>query len=465
MTGGSVLSIEAIPHRIGEWWRRAAWGEPAAGASTVQSVGRALLRAWGEAVRSYSHEQLDMRAHALTFRTLLSLVPLIAVLFSVFKAFGGLTAGEQAVQRLLARNLAPGAAADVFEHVRGFVGRVSAGAVGGLGVLFLFVTVVSLLSYIERSMNAQWGITRGRPFLARFVVYWSSLTVGPVLLALSLSISSAAQASALVAPIDAVVPGARAFLFSLVPWLVSCTALSLLYAIVPYTSVRWTAALGGGLVAGTLWELGKRAFTWASGSLLSYDAVYGSFAALPVFLMWLQVGWVIVLLGNKMTYVLQHAHALRDERIQREVGPAGRELLALACMIKVADAFRSGKPPPTLSELLPGTRSVLQAEQEVLNRLEAGGLVRATAVGDSDEADGGEQGYLPARDPAAISVEEILSVLARDGIEPEELACDEPASRLACEVLSRAREASGSVTSSASLAELAERARASGAPG
>lgn len=180
-------------------------------------------------------------------------MPLLAVAFSLFQAFGGLEAGEQTLRRLLAENLAPGSAEAAMEPVQAFVGRVSAGAVGGAGVVVLFLTVVSLLSYIERSMNALWGIERGRPFFARFVVYWTSLTVGPGLLALSLSMTSAAQSSALVERLDAVVPGAAGIVFGLVPWTFSCTALTLLYVIVPNTHVRWRAALGGGVVAGTLW--------------------------------------------------------------------------------------------------------------------------------------------------------------------------------------------------------------------
>jgi membrane protein len=347
-------------------------------------------------------------------------------------------------------------------YLRDFAGRMSEGAVGGVGVVLLFLTVVSLLSSIEQSMNALWGIQKGRPFLARFVVYWTSLTVGPVVLALSLSMTSAAQSSALVESLDAVVPGAAGLVFGLVPWVLSCAALTLLYMIVPYTHVSWRAALGGGLVAGTLWELGKQLFTWASASLFRYDAVYGSFGALPVFLLWLQVGWIIVLLGSKMSFVLQHARALRDERIQRSVGPSGREFLALGCMIKIALAFRRGKAPPTLSELLPGTRSALQAEQEVLGRLIDAGLLHAVRSGlEDDEADGSKEGYVLARDPSTVSVEEVVAVVHDHGVTPPELDSGGVPGRLARETLASARAAAAEVIGRLTLAELVGRAEQS----
>jgi membrane protein len=156
----------------------------------------------------------------------------------------------------------------------------------------------------------------------------------------------------------------------------SCAALTLLYQIVPDTHVNWRAALGGGLAAGTLWELSKLGFTWASTRLFRYGAVYGSLGALPVFLLWLQVGWVIVLLGCKVAYGLQNARALREERTQLEVSGLGRELLGLRCMLEVARAFLKGEPAPSAETLAAGTMSALGAEQEVLNRLTEAGLRR-----------------------------------------------------------------------------------------
>jgi membrane protein len=399
-----------------------------------------------------------MRATALTFWTLLSLVPFVAVAFSLFQAFGGLAAGETALRRLLIQNLAPGSAATAMRYVQGFASRISAGAIGGVGVVSLVLTVISLLSYMESSMNALWGVGRGRPLLSRFVVYWAMITVGPVLLGLSLSLTSAAASPDLAGRLDAVLPGASGLLFGLVPWLFTCTGMTLLYVIVPNTNVRWRAALGGGVVAGTLWELGKVSFTWASANLFRYNAVYGSFGALPVFLLWLQVGWIVVLLGAKMTFVLQHTRALRDARLDVAVGAAGRRFLALSCMIEVAKAYRTGEPPPTLHELLPGTRAALKAEQEVVARLVAAGLLRPVAGGAGNGEGGREdEGYVPARDPSLVTLEEVVDAFERSGATPDALDTGEPISALAREILDRAEAAAADVTAAISLAEAVRR--------
>jgi membrane protein len=453
------MSPSEVLSRIARWWWEVVWEEPLRRTSPFVAAGRAVLRAWGEAIRSFGSDQVEMRAYALTFRTLLSLVPLLAVAFSLFEAFGGLQAGEKTLRRVLAQNLAPGAASTAMDYVEGFVSRISAGAVGGTGVVFLVLTTVSLLSYIESSMNALWGIEKDRPFFSRFVVYWAMITVGPVLLAVSLSLTSAGQSHALLAWLEAVLPGSSRLLLALVPWVFTCLGMTLLFVIVPNTGVRWRAALGGGIVAGTLWELGKLAFTWASANLFRYNAIYGSFGTLPVFLMWLQVGWIVVLLGSKMTFVLQHARALRDERLQVAVGPEGRQFLALSCMIEVARAYKEGARPPTLHDLLPATRGALRAEQEVLGRLVSAGLLFPvpTLPADGRPGEDGEEGYVPARDPDLITLEHVVEAFRRQAATAADLDSGQPASALAREILERADAEAAGVTGALSLSEAARR--------
>jgi membrane protein len=413
-----------------------------------------VLRAWGHSLGSFDSDLVAMRANALTYRTLLAVVPLLAVAFSLFQAFGGLDAGEQALRQMLVRNLGPGAAEAAVRQLGGFVDRVSRGAVAGTGVVFLVFTVISLLSSIEVSMNALWRIERGRSFLDRFVVYWATITVGPLLLAVSLSMTTAAQSGALAAWLSAAAPAAE-LLFRFGPWLFSCLSLTLLYLIVPNTHVHWRAAFSGGLFAGTLWEIAKRVFTWASGSLLRYDAVYGSFGTLPAFLLWLQVGWIIILLGCKMSYVLQHGRAIREQRLQASVSPAGRELLALAFVTRIARAFAAGEPAPTLSDLLAGTRGAINAGQEVLRRLEAAKLVVAVPSGERDGAEQNDEAYVPGREPAAITVRQVLDAFRREGASPGELATGEAAIQRARELLHRRDVASGPIEGT-TIAELVQ---------
>jgi membrane protein len=367
-------------------------------------------------LRSFGPDLITLRANALTYRTLLSLAPFLAVAFSLFNAFGGLGAAEAALRVRLLQNLAPGAAAAVAEQLDVFLQRIATGAVSGIGVLALVFTVLMLLSSMEQSFNALWKVDRGRPLLQRFVNYWAMVTVGPVLFALSFTLTSAARSSSLMAALTDRLPDGSSALMAalqLVPWLITCTAMTLLYLIVPNKAVRWRAAMGGGAVAGSLWELGKLAFTWASAHLFSYDAVYGAFASLVVLLLWLQTGWLIVLLGCKVAYALQHERALLAQRASEPPTPAQREMLAVRCMLEVGSAFLEGRPGPTAEELGAGTH-LLEIRGEVLNPLVAAGMLIAVPAEarrrGQRNRDAVDERYRPGRDPARTTLAEVIDV-------------------------------------------------------
>ena len=148
------------------------------------------------AVRSVPSDRMNRHAYALTFQTLVAIVPFIAVVFSILKAFGGLSSAALAVQKKIFENLAPGTANEVSHYIWSFVDRLSSGAVGSIGIIFLIWAAISLMTSIEKSFNDLWNIERGRPWLHRLVIYWSLVTVGPVLLGLSLTLTTALQAGA-----------------------------------------------------------------------------------------------------------------------------------------------------------------------------------------------------------------------------------------------------------------------------
>ena len=401
-------------------------------------------------MRSFGTDLVEVRAHALTYRTLLSLVPFLTVVFSLFQAFGGLDASRQALQDEILQNLAPGAAEHVVDRLNEFIGRVSSGAVSGVGVVLLLLTVISLLTSVEQFFNALWHVEKERPFLARFVTYWAMMTVGPVLLALSLSMTSVVRSDAFVATLDTWVPGPTWLVtlpFQLLPWVFTWTALTLLYVIVPNTGVRWLAAIPGGILAGSLWEIAKLVFTWASANLFDRRRVR-LVAAFMVLLVWLQYGWMVVLLGCKVTYALQHERALVEERIAQPVGPAGREFLAVRCMVEVARAFLAGAERPTAEQLAAGA-GALEIEKEVLNRLVAASLL--VEVSDAPEAgsrrrvreDEADARYVPARDPGTITVKDVLDALRLEDAGPADLGKSDAASASVRSILRRADEECG----------------------
>ena len=466
-----MIDVARLPRDVLEWWHRTVWAEASSERPWIWKRFLVYVRAGENAIRSYERDHIPMRAHALTFRTLLGLVPFLAVAFSLFQAFGGLEASEQRLQETIIANLAPGSASIARDYIHTFVGRISAGAIGGVGVIVLFLTVVSLLTYIEQSFNAMWKVGQVRPFFSRFVTYWAMVTVGPVLLALSFSMTSAARSQIFVSHLDEWFPGGQAtveLLFRFVPWVFTWVGMTLLYQIVPNTRVRWRAAVGGGVLAGTLWEVGKLAFTWASARLFSYSAVYGSFGALPVFLLWIQIGWTIVLLGCKVTYGLQYSRALQDERAEFRAGPAVRELLALRSMLMVARAYVKGLPPPTTEELAASSPAPLGIEKEILNQLVRARLLLSTP----DDAPRRQQGqasrvaderFVPGRDAGLITLKQIVDVIRREGKSPEDVAAPDALTVFARDLLQRSDAAAATVTERLTLSQAVARLEAGAA--
>ncbi len=455
-----MISLSALERRVADWWRRTVWEFPKRGTPWFHGRFLMVLRAWENAVRSYEPDHMAMRAHALTFRTLLGIIPFLAVSFSLFQAFGGLEASAQLLNQKIIENLAPGSGPVVREYMTKFVERVSTGAIGGVGVVVLFLTVVALLTYIEKSFNGLWNIEKTRPFFQRFVIYWTMVTVGPVLIALSFSLTTPARLGAIVEMVGGARPDPSVLGLALaqVNWLFTWAGMTLLFVIMPNTRVRWASALGGGFVAAILWELGKALFAWASATLFNYGAVYGSLGALPVFLLWLQIGWLIILLGCKLTYGFQYSRALQEERAALTAGPIARELVALRAMIAVARAYESGAPPLTAEDLTAHSPAPFEATQEVLNRLVAMRLLLAVpddgSFGDRNQGKDGSpaERYVLSRSASQISMGDVVRPF-REGVIPPSAEVVDPAARLSHDLLERAEAAAEAVTQGITLEE------------
>lgn len=345
---------------------------------------------------SLQFEPLTLRAAALTYLTLLSLVPLLAVVFSVFQAVVGTEELRAQLQHFILQNLAVGVAEEFSQNLTQFVARASAGAIGGVGFAFLVVSSVSLLANVESALNHIFRATGRRPLAVRFGIYWCLLTLGPILLSLSIAGTALLQTSRL---LEWMGPARKVLLYVL-PVLVTYSAFMLLYLIVPATPVRRKAALIGAVVAGSAWELAKIVYAFVSTLMVRNNAIYGSLSAIPIFLMWAYVSWVLVLFGARIAYAAQTPlQALLDEGAPAE--PLRRELSAARLMLLVAQAFEAGRSPPSVRTL--GTRSGLGegAVRALLSELERAGLVRSVSP----------RGWVPARPLAHIRLRDVRSAV------------------------------------------------------
>jgi membrane protein len=301
--------------------------------------------------RDFIENLVKLQAMALAFKTLLSIAPLLAVIFSILKGFGV----HNRIEPVLAEALAPlgDKGPEVAGHLVGFVDKMSAGALGSVGVVTLFITVLSLMGTIEQAFNTIWRVRFPRKLARRFSDYLSVLLVGPVLVFAALTITATLQSNSFVRNLLALEPFGTVMLMllRLLPYVTLWGAFTLSYLFIPNTRVRLRSALVGGLVAALLWQTIGWGFATFVASSRGYYAIYSSFAILLLFLLWLYVGWLIVLLGAQVSHAHQHIRFYYGERENLARSPAGREKLALQLLLLIGRNFHQGLTPMSITDL------------------------------------------------------------------------------------------------------------------
>ena len=331
-------------------------------------------------------EPITLRAAALTYLTVLSLVPLLAVVFSIFQAVVGTHTLQNELQAFVLSNLAVGSRASFQHYISQYVRRATGATLGGVGFVLLVASSVSLLMNVEAAFNHIFRAPRKRPLALRFGIYWCLLTLGPILLSLSLAGTALVGARAL-GPL-------RQVAGYLLPLLVTVGGFTLLYLILPAVPVKRRAALVGAAVAGTLWEVAKVVYAYVSAHSVRRDAIYGSISAVPTFLLWTYLSWIIVLFGARVAYAAQATS------LAPAPGPAApplvRELAVARVMRLVAAAFQRGAAATvrTIAVELALDEGFVRG---ALGELALSGLVRELSSG----------GFLPARPLSQIRLREV----------------------------------------------------------
>ena len=294
---------------------------------------------------------LDARAAGLVYTTLLSLVPFLAVMFSVLKAFGA----HQQIEPLLNQVLEPlgPKGAEVTGQIIGFVNNLKVGVLGAVGVAGLFYTTYSLIDKIEQALNAIWRVRQGRTWARKFTDYLSVVLVGPVLIFTAVGLIASVQSHALIERVTSIEPFGTILLLTaeLMPFALLCGVFTFLYKFVPNTQVTTWAALTGGLTAALLWGIAGEAFAAFVAASGKYSAIYSGFAVLVLFLLWLYVGWLIVLVGAQVSFFTQHPAAYRAQFLWHQDTPALRERLVLDILVTLGRRALCGEGPMPMTEL------------------------------------------------------------------------------------------------------------------
>jgi membrane protein len=249
----------------------------------------------------FKEDHLGLTASSLTFTTIISIVPLFTVALAIFSVFPMFAKMQVGLQQLLVDSLIPdNIARQVFIYLGQFASKAS--KIGWVGAIAFLVSALMLILTIDGKLNDIWRVRKTRHLARRVVVYWTLLTLGPLLLALSLSFSSYVLSAS--KGWVSVLPGGVKVLLDVVEFIVVATSLAAMYRFVPNTQVRWAHALLGGVFAAIGLEVAKRVLAWYLTQVPTISAVYGTFATVPILLIWIYVAWVIVLLGAVVTAYL-----------------------------------------------------------------------------------------------------------------------------------------------------------------
>ncbi|RTE85982.1 virulence factor BrkB family protein [Lysobacter sp. N42] len=241
----------------------------------------------------FRDERINVTAGHLTYVTLLSLVPLLAVIFSVFAAFPMFDGLREDIQETLLSNLIPTSSEAIEAYLNRFVANANQMTV--VGVSFLFLVALLMISAIDRALNSIWRVHQRRRMIISLAVYWMVITLGPVLVAVSVAVSG--YLFSLAATADEYVQGFRAGLLSLVPVLSMFVAFLLLYVTVPNKVVRIRHAWWGAAVAAILFEFAKNGFEAYLKHFPSYELLYGALATIPILIVWIYLSWIVILFG------------------------------------------------------------------------------------------------------------------------------------------------------------------------
>ncbi len=373
-------------------------GEPTATASSppVKRLSRAvaLWRRSVAVVLGYRGESLALRAGNLTFITITSLVPLVAVIFSLLHAFNAKRI-DPLVLKFFEDILSPGGRAQSEQTIRTFLSAANSRAAGSVSFLVVLVSSGLMLRHLDASLNDIWRVRQKRPILVSLGLYAGVLFVGPLLIAASLLGTQGVKSFLgwLEFPFSAQV-------FFVGSVITAVAVFTTLYKVAPHAPVPWRSAFLGGSIAGLAWEAARHLYGGIASLFFSANKVYGSMGIAPLFLMWIYVGWYIVLSGARLAYAIEHADFHEEFRDLLE-HPRSNELIASRIAEEVTRASLDGLPPPTSRQISLSLRLPEQRVRELARVLIANALLLANEKG----------ALLPARDVTTLTLADISAAV------------------------------------------------------
>jgi membrane protein len=350
--------------------------------------------------------EITLRATGLVYTTLLSIVPLVAFIFSILKALGI----QETLKPMLIEFLSPlgEKGEEIAIRIINFVDNVKVGLLGIIGLLVLLYAVISLVQKVESGLNYIWRVREEITLSERFSHYLGVLVIGPVLMVSALAITATVSSPSMTQHIIQVIPLGQLLVvgIKLLPYLLVIAAFTFTYAFVPHTHVQFRAALAGGVFAGVLWQLASWAFAALTVSSTRLTIIYSGFAILVMFMAWVYLCWLILFVGAQVAFYVQNPELVRHGHGHEAVGGRTLERLALHIMYLLGRCYYDNKQPWSREDLARRLRVPTDTILDALGRLRESGLVM--------QVSGAIRRYVPARDMGTIKLRDIIEAMRRN---------------------------------------------------
>ncbi len=445
MSGGGIVHKET--HRISHSRSLANSIERSAEAEVLLDPGARVIVL---SIRGFDEDRCMLRASALTFYSLISIVPILAMVFGIAKGFGFDKVLEERVRQQFQGQ------EEVIAHAMTFAQNLlkntQGGLVAGIGVAFLFWAIIKVLGNIEDSLNEIWGIKKPRGWIRKFSDYLSFMLICPILFIVASSMTVVVSSEVMDVlsslPYLSFMAGPVRILLRLLPFAILWGLFAFMYLFLPNGKVNPRSALLGGILAGTIYQVVQWAYINFQIGIASYNAIYGSFAALPLFLVWLQLSWLLLLYGAEISFAHQNAETYEYEQDCLSIRPAFKRLVTLAVAQDCIERFCREEPPSTAEEISHRLGSPIRLINEILYDLTAAGILSELA-GDREKT----AAYQPAIDVADLTIRDVLDRLDNRGIETVPLVKSEVVERISSS-LDRFRQIEASAPENVNLRDL-----------
>ncbi|MGZ3603809.1 MAG: YhjD/YihY/BrkB family envelope integrity protein [Thermodesulfobacteriota bacterium] len=401
--------------RITDFFKTGIWEIRLKDLPSVQALLIRYLRIILLALRGFVRDNCQKTASVLTYYSLLNLVPVVAVAFAMAKGFGLEKLIEKQILQMAEKaNWQADITNQIISFSHNLLNQAKGGLIAGVGIVLLLWTVISIMGKIEESLNEIWEIKKPRTLIRKFSDYMAMMVIGPVLLIISSSatVLVASQAKVIVNKIALLGIFSKVIflLLNLLPYASIWVLLTMLYLIMPNSKIPIRSAILGGVVAGTITQIVQWIYIRFQIGVASYGAIYGSFAALPLFLGMLQMSWMIVLFGAEIAHASEHYETFGFTPDYSRISVSSKRILMLRIFHLVTKKFSLGEKPLSASQIAHAVEIPVRLVRQLLNELSDVGLVVETASGTK-----GEVAFQPGRTIENITVKFALDEYEKYG--------------------------------------------------